>query len=301
MWWADLMWPVLSFRVEMDHDGTKLLKLGDFGLAQRVSEPLYTVCGTPTYVAPEILAETGYGLKIDVWATGVILYILLCGFPPFVSATNDQEELFDKILSGRYEFSSPYWDNVSQLAKHLISHMLQVQPELRFSAEDVLDHLWLAEAGGEEQLIVRRAPNLPAKTSLETPNLTFSAVSRPQADHVIKVPKIDPPLAHTPLASLPPSTAKPLQVSFRLKWEKLDTLKKNVCPSGHATNKSLAAGVAGCSKRQSTILEMNQRAKNAKTEKTAFISDTKDEYWKVDPLEVKFVEKHTSRHKEKQD
>nr|CAD7424404.1 unnamed protein product [Timema monikensis] len=160
--------------VEMDHDGTKLLKLGDFGLAQHVSEPLYTVCGTPTYVAPEILAETGYGLKIDVWATGVILYILLCGFPPFVSATNDQEELFDKILSGRYEFSSPYWDNVSQLAKHLISHMLQVQPELRFSAEDVLDHLWLAEAGGEEQLIVRRAPNLPAKTSLETPNLTFN-------------------------------------------------------------------------------------------------------------------------------
>ncbi|PNF15502.1 hypothetical protein B7P43_G17005 [Cryptotermes secundus] len=145
--------------VQIDRHGTKLLKLGDFGLAQVVTEPLYTVCGTPTYVAPEILAETGYGLKIDVWAAGVILYILLCGFPPFVSTNSDQEELFDHILTGHYEFSSPYWDKVSLSAKDLIAHMLQVQPELRFSAEDVLDHLWLA-AGGVEQLKVYRTTNL---------------------------------------------------------------------------------------------------------------------------------------------
>ena len=76
---------------------SKSLKLGDFGLAQVVSEPLFTVCGTPTYVAPEILAETGYGVKVDVWATGVIMYILLVGFPPFSSRTNNQEELFDQV------------------------------------------------------------------------------------------------------------------------------------------------------------------------------------------------------------
>uniref|UniRef100_A0A0A9WRU7 non-specific serine/threonine protein kinase n=1 Tax=Lygus hesperus TaxID=30085 RepID=A0A0A9WRU7_LYGHE len=128
--------------VEMDGDRLKFLKVGDFGLAQVVNEPLLTVCGTPTYVAPEILTETGYGLEIDVWAMGVILYIMLCGFPPFVSANNDQEELFDDILSGQYGFPSPYWDQVSELAKDLISHMLQSNPELRFSAEDVLDHPW---------------------------------------------------------------------------------------------------------------------------------------------------------------
>ena len=80
-------------------DASKSLKLGDFGLAQVVSEPLFTVCGTPTYVAPEILAETGYGVKVDVWATGVIMYILLVGFPPFSSRTNNQEELFDQVIT----------------------------------------------------------------------------------------------------------------------------------------------------------------------------------------------------------
>lgn len=79
-----------------------------------------------------------------MWAAGVILYILLCGFPPFVSPENEQEELFERILSGQYEFTSPYWDAISDSAKQLISNMLQAQPELRFSAEDVLDHPWLA-------------------------------------------------------------------------------------------------------------------------------------------------------------
>ncbi|XP_046471949.1 uncharacterized protein [Neodiprion pinetum] len=137
--------------VEMEGSRVTCLKLGDFGLAQLVREPLYTVCGTPTYVAPEILAEVGYGLKIDVWAAGVIMYILLCGFPPFVSPENEQEELFERILSGHYEYTAPYWDSVSESAKQLISNMLQVQPELRFSAEDVLDHPWLASFLGGEQ------------------------------------------------------------------------------------------------------------------------------------------------------
>ncbi|XP_059470808.1 serine/threonine-protein kinase DCLK1 isoform X2 [Neocloeon triangulifer] len=131
--------------VDVDESGCRILKLGDFGLAQEITEPLYMVCGTPTYVAPEILAETGYGLKVDIWAAGVILYILLCGFPPFVSASNDQEELFDVILSGIFEFPSPYWDPISDSARELVASMLQPDQSLRFSAEDVLDHPWLSE------------------------------------------------------------------------------------------------------------------------------------------------------------
>ncbi|XP_053398574.1 serine/threonine-protein kinase DCLK1-like isoform X2 [Mercenaria mercenaria] len=127
-----------------DHgDGTKSLKLGDFGLATDCTETLYTVCGTPTYVAPEILSETGYGAKVDVWAAGVIMYILVCGFPPFSSTSNDQEELFDAILSGKFEYPSPYWDDISEEAKDLINKILVINPEKRCSAEDVTKHEWV--------------------------------------------------------------------------------------------------------------------------------------------------------------
>lgn len=76
----------------------------------------------------------------------MILYILLCGFPPFVSQDNDQEKLFDCILSGQYDFPEEYWQDISVGAKELIGNMLQLAPELRFSAEDVLDHPWLRVA-----------------------------------------------------------------------------------------------------------------------------------------------------------
>uniref|UniRef100_A0A8C7VFD5 Serine/threonine-protein kinase DCLK2 n=1 Tax=Oncorhynchus mykiss TaxID=8022 RepID=A0A8C7VFD5_ONCMY len=124
-------------------DGTKSLKLGDFGLATVVEGPLHTVCGTPTYVAPEIIAEAGYGLKVDIWATGVITYILLCGFPPFRSEDNLQEDLFDQILVGRLDFPAPYWDNVTDSAKELIGRMLQVNVEARYTAQDILSHPWV--------------------------------------------------------------------------------------------------------------------------------------------------------------
>ncbi|XP_032873631.1 serine/threonine-protein kinase DCLK2 isoform X5 [Amblyraja radiata] len=132
-------------------DGTKSLKLGDFGLATVVDGPLYTVCGTPTYVAPEIIAESGYGLKVDIWAAGVITYILLCGFPPFRSENNVQEDLFDQILVGRLKFPSPYWDNITGSAKELISRMLQVNIESRYTAEKVLTHPWVADDMAHEQ------------------------------------------------------------------------------------------------------------------------------------------------------
>ncbi|XP_043099217.1 serine/threonine-protein kinase DCLK2 isoform X10 [Puntigrus tetrazona] len=131
-------------------NGTKSLKLGDFGLATVVEGPLYTVCGTPTYVAPEIIAESGYGLKVDIWAAGVITYILLCGFPPFRSENNLQEDLFDQILLGRLDFPSPFWDNITDSAKELIGRMLQVNVEARYTAEDVLSHPWVTEDAAME-------------------------------------------------------------------------------------------------------------------------------------------------------
>ncbi|CAN9509351.1 unnamed protein product [Ophioblennius macclurei] len=148
-------------------DGTKSLKLGDFGLATVVEGPLYTVCGTPTYVAPEIIAETGYGLKVDIWAAGVIAYILLCGFPPFRSENNVQEELFDQILRGKLEFPSPDWDAISLPAKMLISQMLQVNVDARFTAEEVLSHPWVTDEAPVDSSTVSSAEDQTSGETLE--------------------------------------------------------------------------------------------------------------------------------------
>uniref|UniRef100_A0A8C5PLE8 non-specific serine/threonine protein kinase n=1 Tax=Leptobrachium leishanense TaxID=445787 RepID=A0A8C5PLE8_9ANUR len=124
-------------------NGSTTLKLTDFGLAAYVSEPLFAVCGTPTYVAPEILSEKGYGLEVDMWATGVMLYILLCGFPPFRSKERNQEELLQIIQLGVFDFLSPFWDNISVEAKDLVSKLLELHPLKRYSAKSVLQHNWI--------------------------------------------------------------------------------------------------------------------------------------------------------------
>ncbi|XP_030644422.1 caM kinase-like vesicle-associated protein [Chanos chanos] len=129
--------------VQRHGDGSVNLKLADFGLAMVVTEPVFTVCGTPTYVAPEILAETGYGVEVDVWAMGVILFVLLCGFPPFRSPDRDQDELFRLIRSGEVHFISPYWDPVSEGAKALVRALLEVDPRVRLTAHQALQHNWL--------------------------------------------------------------------------------------------------------------------------------------------------------------
>ncbi|XP_039267676.2 serine/threonine-protein kinase DCLK3-like isoform X2 [Styela clava] len=142
--------------VSRNKDGSMTLKLADFGLAMEVTEPIYTVCGTPTYVAPEILAETGYGLEVDMWATGVITYILLCGFPPFRSHDRNQEELFEIIQLGEYEFLSPYWDSISDAAKDLIFKLLVVDTKRRYTAEQVLQHPWIKSEGSCKKINLQR-------------------------------------------------------------------------------------------------------------------------------------------------
>ncbi|XP_039862854.1 serine/threonine-protein kinase DCLK2-like isoform X1 [Simochromis diagramma] len=170
-------------------DGTKSLKLGDFGLATVVEGPLYTVCGTPTYVAPEIIAETGYGLKVDIWAAGVITYILLCGFPPFRSENNIQEELFDQILRGKLEFPSPDWDTISLPAKMLISQMLQVNVDARFTAEEVLSHPWVTDEAPIESNTVSSAEEQNSGDALET-----EEPEEPEESPILETKQVPSPL-----------------------------------------------------------------------------------------------------------
>uniref|UniRef100_A0A7S2U836 non-specific serine/threonine protein kinase n=1 Tax=Attheya septentrionalis TaxID=420275 RepID=A0A7S2U836_9STRA len=127
----------------MSKESDSELKLADFGFAKKVLTPnsLTTQCGTPGYVAPEILEGVAYDTKADMWSIGVIIYILLGGYPPFIE--NNQRELFRKIRKGNYEFHKEYWGGVSPEAKDLISSLLTVNPAKRISAEAALKHEWI--------------------------------------------------------------------------------------------------------------------------------------------------------------
>ncbi|KAI9053466.1 hypothetical protein LZ554_002424 [Drepanopeziza brunnea f. sp. 'monogermtubi'] len=126
------------------------VKVADFGLAKIIGEESFTttLCGTPSYVAPEILEDSRqrrYTRAVDVWSLGVVLYICLCGFPPFSDELNTRENpysLTQQIKSGRFDYPSPYWDSVGDPALDLIDRMLTVDLEKRYTIDDCLDHPW---------------------------------------------------------------------------------------------------------------------------------------------------------------
>jgi len=123
-----------------------VIKITDFGLASILSEELATeACGTPEYVAPEVLTGEGYGKEVDNWSIGCIIYILLSGNYPFTQDT--KKELFEAIKQGNFDFPSPQWDDISELAKDLIRKLLVVNPSKRMTAEAMLSHPWII---GEE-------------------------------------------------------------------------------------------------------------------------------------------------------
>ncbi|KAF0688082.1 Aste57867_20243 [Aphanomyces stellatus] len=122
-------------------DDDASIKLADFGFAKQESTGLSTACGTPGYVAPEILSGQKYGKSVDIWSIGIITYILLCGYPPFHD--ENQRKLFASIKGGKYVFNAPYWDDVSDTAKEFIGTMLRVAPDERFTADQLLAHRWV--------------------------------------------------------------------------------------------------------------------------------------------------------------
>ena len=126
------------------------VKIADFGFAKKCLTPncLSTQCGTPGYVAPEILEGVKYDMKSDMWSLGVITYILLGGYPPFIE--QGQRELFRKIRRGQYQFHPEYWGQVSQEAKDLITALLTVNPDERMSADEALKNPWIT--GSDDML-----------------------------------------------------------------------------------------------------------------------------------------------------
>jgi len=148
----------ILYAAEMGKPGCDDIKVADFGLARVVSgkEMMKTACGTPGYVAPEVLKNKGYDSgAVDMWSAGVILYILLCGFPPFYE--EELPALFEQILHARYDFPSPWWDNISKDAKNLVGRLLTIDPKKRITAAEVLKEEWITGKAPQLQLTDARS------------------------------------------------------------------------------------------------------------------------------------------------
>ncbi|XP_025424053.1 calcium/calmodulin-dependent protein kinase type 1 isoform X3 [Sipha flava] len=124
-------------------DEDSKIMISDFGLSKiEDSGVMATACGTPGYVAPEVLAQKPYGKAVDVWSIGVISYILLCGYPPFYD--ENDANLFAQILKGEFEFDSPYWDDISDSAKNFIRQLMCVDADKRYTCREALAHPWIS-------------------------------------------------------------------------------------------------------------------------------------------------------------
>eukprot|EP00090_Calanus_glacialis_P005083 TRINITY_DN13907_c0_g1_i1.p1 TRINITY_DN13907_c0_g1~~TRINITY_DN13907_c0_g1_i1.p1 ORF type:complete len:424 (+),score=134.92 TRINITY_DN13907_c0_g1_i1:165-1436(+) len=152
------------------------VKVTDFGFAKvlQTGERLYEVCGTPGYLAPELLKAgmverdecTGYGQEVDVWACGVVLYTLLVGFPPFWH--RKQLMMIRQIMEAKYSFESAEWSDISKCAKDLISQMLVVEPTSRLNINQCLNHEFFhtnrSRRGSMAKISTEALPIAPVKS-----------------------------------------------------------------------------------------------------------------------------------------
>ncbi|KAF9189355.1 hypothetical protein BGZ51_009669 [Haplosporangium sp. Z 767] len=170
------------FQPGLGGGGIGRVKIADFGLSKVVwDEQTMTPCGTVGYTAPEIVKDERYSKSVDMWAMGCVLYTLLCGFPPFYDESI--QALTEKVARGQFTFLSPWWDDISSGAKDLISHLLCVNPDERYTIDQFLHHPWIRS--GEPPMQSNTASEIATAMSMPAfaENKTLAAVAAMTPDY----------------------------------------------------------------------------------------------------------------------
>mmetsp|Transcript_24193 Transcript_24193/g.82595 ORF Transcript_24193/g.82595 Transcript_24193/m.82595 type:complete len:371 (+) Transcript_24193:173-1285(+) len=159
------------------------VKIADFGLAKKAAESaMATICGTPQYVAPEMISgepQLTYSSKVDMWSCGVILYILLGGYPPFYDENENEAALYDQIRNARFDFDDEVWEQVSKDAKSLIRSLLCLDTKKRYTCEQVLADPWM-QSGAAGAALAGTQDKLKAtyRSKLKSAAATIMAINR---------------------------------------------------------------------------------------------------------------------------
>ncbi|KAM4030524.1 calcium/calmodulin-dependent protein kinase type II subunit gamma isoform 4-T4 [Anomaloglossus baeobatrachus] len=212
------------------------VKLADFGLAIEVQgdqQAWFGFAGTPGYLSPEVLRKDPYGKPVDIWACGVILYILLVGYPPFWD--EDQHKLYQQIKAGAYDFPSPEWDTVTPEAKNLINQMLTINPAKRITADQALKHPWVCQRSTVASMMHRQETveclrKFNARRKLKGAILTTMLVSRNFSGAVNRREKKEDPAvgrqSSAPVAAATSAANLAEQAAKSLLNKKTDGVKK---------------------------------------------------------------------------
>eukprot|EP00043_Microstomoeca_roanoka_P000875 m.29708 g.29708 ORF g.29708 m.29708 type:complete len:310 (-) comp10543_c0_seq1:304-1233(-) len=159
-------------------DPIKRIVISDFGLARKLKDGqrLTNACGTPGYVSPEILLLKPYAYEVDIWALGVIAYILLAGYPPFYSDNDDDQEVLQQTLDGRVEFEEEDWHDISESAKQFINGMIQLDITARWKVQDCMRHPWVqGQTASDVNIAERVATNMKAHFAKKNWKKLFNA------------------------------------------------------------------------------------------------------------------------------
>uniref|UniRef100_A0A674NGD9 calcium/calmodulin-dependent protein kinase n=1 Tax=Takifugu rubripes TaxID=31033 RepID=A0A674NGD9_TAKRU len=218
------------------------VKLADFGLAIEVQgdqQAWFGFAGTPGYLSPEVLRKDPYGKPVDIWACGVILYILLVGYPPFWD--EDQHKLYQQIKAGAYDFPSPEWDTVTPEAKNLINQMLTINPAKRITADQALKHPWICHRSTVASMMHRQETveclrKFNARRKLKVPGSLDRLSVSPQGSTESNATNDEEEMKGRKGTSFPPHDVK------RMAW---NSTGNSSCPDSEPSQASVPAAPLG--------------------------------------------------------